>query len=212
MSNIHIINGNPQYRKMFLDAGFAIVDLIENADIVCFTGGSDVSPHLYGERKHHTTINDLHRDSVEGQLFKLCVETNKKMVGICRGGQFLNVMNGGKMYQNVSNHGRNHLLIDHQTKREVLVTSTHHQQMLPSENGIIIASANEGGFKEYMEDIPNPARRFDGVVRVEDDVEDIEVVYYPHTYSLCFQPHPEFDYLPECTEYFFEVVARTLKD
>jgi len=66
---------------------------------VVFTGGADVSPFMYGEKKLSVTCNDEHRDEQEKLFFERYTKVPK--VGICRGGQFLNVMNGGKMWQHV---------------------------------------------------------------------------------------------------------------
>ena len=46
------------------------------------------------------------------------------------------------------------------------------------------------------------------IVHVEDDLVDVEAVYYPHTACLCFQPHPEFHGMEELAKYFFSLVNR----
>lgn len=201
---VFIINGDKDYRRLFTDAGHIVISELEQADLVCFTGGADVSPHLYGERKHPTTAPYYARDVIEKECFLKCVEEDIPMVGICRGGQFLNVMNGGKMYQHVDNHGRMHQVYDNFTGEVIKVTSTHHQMMRPAENGIIIAEASESTYKEHMDEIHGK----DSVVRITDDNVDVEVVYYPHTRCLCFQPHPEFFGYNELAKYFHSLIHR----
>ncbi|MNY79889.1 hypothetical protein D3C86_2207250 [compost metagenome] len=47
----------------------------------------------------------------------------------------------------------------------------------------------------------------DKVAEGPEDEPDTEVVYYPDTKSLCFQPHPEFfraDH--ECFKYYFDCI------
>lgn len=179
---VAIIDGSMAYRTLFERLGHEIVLAIEDADFVCFTGGEDVSPTLYGHPKHPTTYNSLYRDEREEQAFRILQDRGIPSVGICRGGQFLNVMSGGQMYQDCTSHTRPHDLIDSTTGEVVLVTSTHHQMMKPGKNAIIVATAHEGGTRTW----------WDGSSWIqEDSEEDYEVLYYPDTACLCFQPHPE---------------------
>lgn len=183
MTKVFIVNGSYEYKRLIEEMGFAITNDIAQADLAVFTGGADVTPELYGDKAHQFTHNDVRRDEVEKEFFDFFADRDIPMVGICRGGQFLNVMSGGRMYQHVGNHTRCHSITDLLTGDTVYVTSTHHQMMLPSADAEIVAVANEGGFREW----------YDGEIAKRDVSEqDIEVVYYKHTNALCFQPHPEF--------------------
>jgi gamma-glutamyl-gamma-aminobutyrate hydrolase PuuD len=108
------------------------VDNIEEADIVIFTGGEDVYPSLYHEEKHPTTYSNLNRDLYERDKFEH-IKPNQLVVGICRGSQFLCVMNGGKLVQNVSNHGvyGTHPIMGLDNDMTYEITSTHHQMQYP---------------------------------------------------------------------------------
>jgi putative glutamine amidotransferase len=60
---------------------------LATADGIVFTGaGNDIDPRLYGERRR-----------------AVCVEPD--IVGICRGGQLLNIASGGSLYQDVHADG-----------------------------------------------------------------------------------------------------------
>ena len=199
-----IEHGNHQYTMLFIKLGFIVVNDVDKADLVCFTGGADVSPHLYGAAVHPTTHSDGWRDAKEQRLFEHCMEKKIPMVGICRGGQFLNVMCGGQMYQDVQKHCQPHAITDIHDGDVVWVSSTHHQMMKPSEDGIIIAVANQQGKREW----------FDGQVAKRDiSQEDIEVVFYPKNNALCFQPHPEFtgEEYEGMFNYFGRVLSRLLE-
>lgn len=198
-----IIDGNTQYRSMFENAGWEITFDLNKADLVQFTGGADVSPFIYGEAQHPTTGNDPRRDLVEAGYYALCVRMGKPMAGICRGGQFLNVMNGGKMYQDVDGHCRDHYLIDLPSTRSIKVTSTHHQMMRPGAKGAVIAVAHEATFVENM--AGHKVQRSEHV-----PIADTEAVFYDNTNSLCFQPHPEFIGAHSTREYYFELLERYL--
>ena len=183
MKHVYIEDGSAAYEALFKALGYAITTDFAEASLVCFTGGADVSPDMYGDNAHRYTQNDEWRDAKEERLFAEARAHNIPMVGICRGGQFLNVMSGGRMYQHVEKHTRSHHIVDTRTGETIYVSSTHHQMIMPSPKGVLIATAGLGGEREW----------YDGeIARKDVSKEDIEVVWYPHTKALCFQPHPEF--------------------
>lgn len=205
MPSVFIVGGrSPQYEYMYHASGWDVVKGPLKADLIQFTGGEDVSPCLYGEERHRTTGDNLERDLYEAGFFAFARRMGIPMVGICRGGQFLNVMCGGSMYQHVSAHatGNDHMLTDRATGRVLSVSSTHHQMMRMGPDGELVASAKLGGFKQYM---------LDGqVAECKNTGEpDTEAVYYADDKVLCFQPHPEFFNIDhECPQYFFELIER----
>ena len=98
---VYVVGGDVRYAK-FID-NYEIVPKLEEADIVLFTGGEDVYPGLYGEEAQPATHFNLDRDLYEKLVYKK-VSTKQLCVGICRGAQFLAVMNGSKLVQHVSGH------------------------------------------------------------------------------------------------------------
>lgn len=204
--NVLILSGGHAYFDLFKRMGYGITDDMAQAQLVCFTGGEDVTPHLYGQKKHRTTYNSEHRDGHEMRVFAQCVANKIPMVGICRGAQFLNVMNGGEMYQDVGKHAchEGHELIDVQTDVRIHVTSTHHQMMKPGRDSVLIAYAELKGFREWYED---------DILKADISDKDIEVVAYPKTKTLCFQPHPEFNgaHTGAMKEYFAELVEELVE-
>ena len=184
MKKVFIVNGNGSYQALFKRMGYTISNDLSDVSLVCFTGGEDVTPSMYGHSKHSTTHNNPMRDQFEADLFNLCVERSIPMVGICRGAQFLNVMSGGTMYQDVSYHTRDHLITDLETGESIWVSSTHHQMMKPSEKALLVATGALKGERTWWDS---------GVFNKDTSNEDIEVVYYADSQALCFQPHPEFD-------------------
>lgn len=181
--NVYIPYGsNISYIELMESLGFSYINDLRKADLVLFTGGEDVSPHLYNELKHKKTHSNLRRDELEVEVYKAALQKKLPMVGICRGGQFLNVMNGGKLYQDIEDHLGPHL-VEHISGEKFFVTSTHHQGMIPKhKDAIIIASADLPSRCESP--LPNGLRLCSMKVS--------EIVLYEKTKSLCFQPHPEF--------------------
>lgn len=183
MKSVYIVNSSGAYERMFRSLGYEIVNEIVDATLVCFTGGEDVDPRLYGDTQHRFTGCNPRRDEYEIGKYNIALKLGIPMVGICRGGQFLNVMNGGRMYQHVDGHTQGHMIQDQETLEEVYVSSTHHQMFMPAKGAIIVATAAVGGFREWYEL---------GVLKRDTSEEDYEVLFYRDTMCLCFQPHPEF--------------------
>ncbi len=109
---------------------YELVDNQRDADIVYFTGGEDVSPDLYGCKKHESTNNNPARDEYEKACFD-AMKPNQIAIGTCRGNQFLTVVNGGILVQNCSNHALwgTHEITNGKDKYQI--TSTHHQMAYP---------------------------------------------------------------------------------
>lgn len=192
-----VVGGGFQYIQMFYEAGMRGATSVDDADIICFTGGEDVDPALYGEKPLNCTQFSPRRDVHESAVFAQAVAKNKPIVGICRGAQFLNVMNKGKLWQDVNNHCKSHSVIDMRTGELVHeMTSTHHQQMIPAPDAEIVAVACESTRKENETHV---------LERTNPESDDMEVVWYPNTLSLCFQPHPEFKKGP-CRDFFLDLV------
>ena len=183
---------------------------ILDADIVVFTGGEDVSPALYGERADHRSqfspgrdINDIIAYHFSGRA--------KLRVGVCRGAQFLNVMSGGKLWQHIDgDHGTDHKIVRYRPGNwmdptdetsdggeEYIVTSTHHQMMRPGPDALTIGVAVKPDWSSFS---LCKRKHADGMSLIvpesgayDETQEDVEVLWYPKTRSLCVQGHPEYD-------------------
>lgn len=201
MPKVHIVGGDYSINNMFLRRGWNVTNFIdETIDLIQFTGGADVDPSYYGETKHPRTYSDPKRDAYEANVYNEWVG-KLPMAGICRGGQFLNVMNGGKMWQHVNNHTISHYheAFDILSEQPLFVTSTHHQMMIPADHGKVILTA----------DICT--RRESADIVVEGPSTDVEAVIYSDTLSLCFQPHPEYVSINhECQDLYFKYIDRLL--
>jgi len=201
--NVFIVGVDAFVARMFHSYGFAVVDSLDNADLVCFTGGEDVDPSLYDCVKHSQTFSNHYRDDAEIKVVRECISKDIPMVGICRGGQLLNVLNGGKMYQHVHQHTRDHYAtID---GVGIFVTSTHHQIMKPAPEGVVVGIAHISPRREFVDEVGNIS-----VDKTSEASPDIEVVHYPLTQCLCFQPHPEYHVESECTKMFFSLIKKLL--
>lgn len=71
-------------------------------DGLILQGGSDIHPRFYNnEQSHHVQTELLERDNFEIELIKSFSLKNKPILGICRGAQLLNVVDGGTLYQDI---------------------------------------------------------------------------------------------------------------
>ncbi len=211
--SVYIVNGNQEYRDMFLDRGWATTDTLVKANLVQFTGGADVTPAWYGEKEHPKTNSNLLRDQREKLVFEIALANFLPMAGICRGGQFLNVMNGGTMWQHIDGHGLSgtHRAVDCSTGLSHEVTSTHHQMMRPNftrKDMMVVLKASETTKKERMGNVKS---QLDYPISLSDKSgTDCEAVYYQDTQCFCFQPHPEFAGYEVLANLYFEYINEYL--
>ncbi len=198
--------GNVSENAMFRARGFHVWPNPEECDIAVFTGGSDVNPALYGELLVPGTTFSSDRDAKDIAYWRRIPKTSMK-VGICRGGQLMNVLNGGRLWQDADGHAMTggHYLKDLKTGANIKVSSTHHQQFRPAPDAEIVAVAHLSS-RKWAENIRwnrqanEPEREGAGT--------DYEVLWYGNTRTLCFQPHPEYSEPPTTEEYFFQLIAR----
>jgi len=206
--NVYIVsNYGRQYTSMFTKRGWTVVEDMEKADLVQFVGGEDVMPSLYEHHAHPTTHYNIARDRKEKLIYLLALKNKLPIAGICRGGQFVNVMNGGSMWQNVGGHCGEHMAFytDMKMKSAIRVTSTHHQMMIPVNNNddyMLLMVAEEGGTREKCTPLDAPFR----IVTLAGLSGDVEALYYHKTKSLCFQPHPEFDGEEKLAGVYFQFI------
>ena len=128
-----LISGETGYQNLFLELGYEVTNFLPTSDgdfdLLCLTGGTDISPSLYYQKQNfYTQSPNIARDSFEIDLYNTCVRNGIPIVGICRGAQLLCALNGGKLFQHVNNHHHPHL-IKLNDGREIMVSSDHHQMM-----------------------------------------------------------------------------------
>ena len=186
MRKIHVVGGDVGYANWM---NGEIVPKMEDADLVVFTGGEDVHPSLYDEPAHPSTSSNLWRDFQEKKEFGFAYQSRKRLVGICRGAQFLCVMAGGKLVQDQAPQPHYHWMQTLEGKR-ILVTSTHHQAQFPW--GIPPAYRQLLGWTEGLSKWHEDGRGKE-IVNTGTGIE-VEVCKYTEIKALCIQPHPEYYY------------------
>ena len=154
-------------------------DAYREIDGLLLTGGPDIDPDYFGEKKHETTDINLNRDELELPLFKWASEKDLPVFGICRGIQVMNVAMGGSLYQDIPSQFIEHLthkiikntddswhnikiqpdsLLNQITKEDsVEVNSRHHQVLKVIGEGFVVTAQSSDGVIEAIE---NPSKRF----------------------------------------------------
>ena len=160
-------------------------DSVMRPDFVVFTGGADVSPELYFEKKDLRTHCDKLRDLDDIYQLAAARLYGIPCVGICRGVQFLHVMSGGTLEQHIYNHaGPQHNVIG-KNGAVFPVTSSHHQCV--------------DRFEYHM---------YEEVYFAEDGT--VEAVVSPRHNWGGVQWHPEYPSAKEECQQFFVDIIETL--
>jgi hypothetical protein len=181
--NVRVIGPDHSVSNIFYRSPDFNIDNTSDPDIVVFTGGADINPLIYNQKPIPQCGSILYdRDKREIEAFHKYRDIPK--ASICRGGQLLNVLSGGNMFQHVNNHMGNHPVVDLTGifPRGLVTNSCHHQMMVPGPDGELLAYTEKRS-DVYLAD-PNAKL-------VVPDV-DPEVIYYSSTKSLCYQAHPEW--------------------
>ena len=184
---------------------------LQEANFMLFTGGADVSPEYYGQSKGGQTHCNPRRDALEKEMHRRHNWLPK--IGICRGSQFLTVMNGGRLIQHVNGHSGMHNI---QTKfnmaeghfKSYPMSSTHHQMMYPY--NLEESRYELIAWSEYLNsDTYLNGRNVE--MELPDDFLEPEIVFYPKGKALCIQGHPEYSQVPkETIEYVKELINKYL--
>ncbi len=167
-------------------------------DILVLTGGGDISPHLYGEKPIKGISWSDKRDSYERSMIDLYKDCPK--IGICRGGQLLNVWSGGSMWQDTDRHEGSHKSYDIKAQKAFKTSSLHHQMMKPGQGADVLLIADNSTYVEGSTGV---------LYKAEQHYDDVECIYYPETKSFCYQGHPEIGSEEEKT-WFFQKIQETL--
>ncbi len=182
--------------------------LLERLDGLLLSGGDDIDPALYGQRKHSKLRDvDRRRDDFELALVHEALRRDRPILAICRGQQVLNVALGGTLLQDipselrvVADHDgsgdrtrRRHAveLLEHSKLRAILgrdaleVNSLHHQAVARPGDGLAVAARSP--VDGVIEGLELPGSRF--VVAVQWHPESFW--NQPDSFQRLFDAHAE---------------------
>lgn len=188
---IYVVGSSTNYANWIKDG--VLTSNMEEADIVLFTGGCDVDPSFYGRKKHPSTYSNIDRDRREKEEFEKAISLKIKLImGTCRGLQFINIMHGGLLIQDVSHHaiGSTHGMSNGDEIYEI--NSLHHQMVYPF-------NIDPSKYDILYRAFPSKSHYYEGLTPEELSKLECEpevVVYHTneHTKCLGIQGHPEMLY------------------
>lgn len=229
--SVHIVSsygGRQTGNVSWINNGHVYCTTKEEAEVLLFLGGSDISPELYGqESKANCGYIDKNRDDYEVEMYKYGVENKKIMFGICRGLQLLTALNGGKIIQHVSHHqGGTHPIIIAETGEKVTTNTIHHQMCFPynldKDDYRVLAFCTKEHFPHMQPSnytylvAGEELFLYDKFYEVNRKVKYIthfcepEMIVYPKTLSLGVQGHPEMFYNYSVYESYLKYINQIL--
>lgn len=189
ISGLSALGAIPIVLPSVIDNDDILREAISLCDGIILTGGPDVRPELFGEQIIPACgeISD-ERDAFEIKLYKMAIEADKPILGICRGAQVMNIAAGGNIYQDIySQTGTmlaHHTLDGVKSFHNVSITNKDAlEKMKFSDVEFVVNSYHHQSVKDLAEGYEAVAYSPDGL---------IEAIYMP---SRCFvvgvQWHPE---------------------
>lgn len=191
MTGIEAAGGLPVMLPLTVN-GEEIVQLAESIDGFLFTGGQDVAPSVYGEKKKNTCGEPCPlRDEMERKLLQQILKLDKPFLGICRGIQFINAALGGSLYQDLPTEHPS-VLEHHQAPpydlpvHEVILVEKTPLAELLGKDRLSVNSYHHQAVKALAPMACAMAYAVDGLV---------EALYLPErSFAWALQWHPEFSY------------------
>lgn len=160
----------PDLIDAFLSAGARITVVDETVDPteydgLILPGGVDLDPSYYGEKIDGSKKIDHKRDAREMAVLDKFISSGKPILGICRGGQILNVYFGGTLYQDIGTDHTNNVItsvvpsdkaLDNSILydcygSELSVVCSHHQSIKDLGEGFIVTQYSTDGIIEALE-------------------------------------------------------------
>ena len=169
------------------DAASAVLDSVAG---LVLTGGEDVDPARYGEKRHEKVRSvNAARDATEAALIKEARKRGTPVLAICRGIQMLNVALGGTLVQDIPSQCETDIAHDEESARN---SRTHEISVEP---GSLIATAigtehctvnsfHHQSVKRVADGMRVTARSPDGIIEGLESTDE-------HWWVMAVQWHPE---------------------
>ena len=143
-------------------------ELLDIVDGLILAGGSDIDPGSYGAKPHPETKNTWpERDRFEIALGTRALERDMPVLGICRGMEMMNVIQGGTLNQHLGLELHRHtpgVFTDHRVALQpgslaarvvgadtTEVKSAHHQGVEELGEGVTVSGHADDGVVEAIE-------------------------------------------------------------
>ena len=162
--------------------------VLDMLDALILTGGGDIDPDRYGGRRLQTGYGvDQERDSLELALARHVITSGMPTLGICRGAQILNVVQGGTLIEHIPDE-IGETVLHRAPPREPIM---HSVVLKPQSRLAQILGRDEINVTSWHHQAPRRvAAGFEVVAHAPDGT--IEAIEMPdHPWLVAVQWHPE---------------------
>jgi putative glutamine amidotransferase len=167
---------------------------IYTCDGFVLTGGIDVDPSFYNGNaayKNNPLSYQTDRDHFEEKIYRYSQKSNLPLLGICRGMQLVNVLQGGKLIQDLDSSNQKHRKEEDTDKEHTIITGK--DTLLYKITG---SSSGHVNSAHHQAIDPNALGKNLKVNAYDDDDEKIiEGLEFKDktgkAFMLCVQWHPE---------------------
>ncbi len=168
--------------------------LIRRLDGLLFSGGSDITPDLFGQEEipGSNCIIRRRRDEFEMELMRRwdVIRPHGPILAICRGHQLLNIHNGGTLIQDFGACGVDVIPEGHRTPEK---RRTYHEVGI-TKGGLLAEIMGEGRTRvnsSHHQAIDKLAENFRAVAFADDGIIEAIEPIEPGRWVLSIQWHPE---------------------
>jgi putative glutamine amidotransferase len=171
-----------------------ILDMI---DALILSGGGDIDPGRYNGKRHETNYAiDQERDTLELELGRRVIDSGMPTLGICRGAQILNVVQGGKLIEHIPDEFGDKCLHRAPPREPV----THGVKLKPgSRLQKILGRGDFDAMSWHHQALRGAADGFEAVAHAPDGT--IEAIEMPgHPWLIAVQWHPELSAASDPTQ------------
>lgn len=169
------------------------IDEIHQCDGFVLTGGVDVDPSYYDGPKIYTNCpNEFQqdRDQFEEKIYRYAQQNQLPLLAICRGLQLVNVLEGGKLIQDLGVEGnKKHRKITEDKTHQIEITNESLMHEITGTSSGIVNSAHHQSIdpNHLGENLMVSAKDSHGTI-----IEAIEFKDKTNkAFMLCVQYHPE---------------------
>ena len=183
------MKAEPDVEVVRLGSPFSNLDDVKKCQGLLLTGGEDIHPRFYGKDIHYSNAPGEFveaRDEFEIRTFKKAQEENLSVLGICRGLQLINCIEGGTLHQDLRELNKAHRRLSKEDK-------IHHVNIEPASLLFRITKVNQGDVNSsHHQAIDKPGKGLKINCHAADGtIEGIEGSDSSGPFLLAVQWHPE---------------------
>lgn len=189
-----LLRGKSHLEIILLDENLGNFSEVHRCHGIVFSGGvTDIHPKWYGGKENYPlspTDFNLKRDNFEKDLFETA-KNKIPILGICRGLQFINVLQNGTLVQDLGEP----LNSIHRTENSMIADKAHHVRILPNTLLSKIVATDKGkvnsAHHQVISQLGNHlvANAYDEQHEIIEGIEWDDTTRFP--FMLAVQWHPE---------------------